>query len=250
MANRYSKLIAAIFATHYREGSRELPFSRDELVKAAKRLGIQLPKNLGDVIYSFRFRNDLPESILRTCDEGRTWVIQGAGKGRYKFKQVKEVRIEPGTDVPKLDIPDATPQIIERYAMSDEQALLAKVRYNRLIDLFTGTVCYSLQNHLRTAVKDIGQIEVDELYVGIDGKGGKFILPIQAKTARDMIGVTQVTQDVAFCREKFPDLKCKPIAVQLIGSNDIAMFAVELVDDEPVIVEERHYRLIRPVLKT
>jgi len=38
------------------------------------------------------------------------------------------------------------------YALGDEQALLAKLRYNRLLDIFTGVVCYSLQNHLRTNV--------------------------------------------------------------------------------------------------
>ncbi len=31
---------------------------------------------------------------------------------------------------------DATPGIIELYAFSDEQALLAKLRYNRLVDIF------------------------------------------------------------------------------------------------------------------
>ncbi len=36
---------------------------------------------------------------------------------------------------------------------------------------FTGITCYSLQNHLRTSVPDIGQVETDELYVGVDKKG-------------------------------------------------------------------------------
>lgn len=49
-------------------------------------------------------------------------------------------------------IPNATPAIIAMYALSDEQALLAKVRYNRLVAVFTGVTCYSLQSHLRTAI--------------------------------------------------------------------------------------------------
>ena len=55
-------------------------------------------------------------------------------------------------------VPDATPGIVAQYALSDEQALLARVRYNRLIDIFTGVTCYSLQNHLRTTVIEMGQI--------------------------------------------------------------------------------------------
>ena len=32
----------------------------------------------------------------------------------------------------------ATPGIVAKYAFNDEQALFAKVRYNRLVDVFTG----------------------------------------------------------------------------------------------------------------
>jgi hypothetical protein len=47
-----------------------------------------------------------------------------------------------------IKVPDATPGVIAKYALSDEQALLAKLRYNRLVDLFTAITCYSLQSHL------------------------------------------------------------------------------------------------------
>lgn len=83
------------------------------------------------------------------------------------------------------DIPDATPEIIRAYAMDDEQALLAILRYNRLIDTFLGLTTYSLQNHLRTTVKKIGQIEIDELYVGMDKRGCHYVIPVQAKGGKD-----------------------------------------------------------------
>jgi len=75
--------------------------------------------------------------------------------------------------VPRLNqlvvkIRDATPAIIQAHALGNEQALLAKVRYNRLVDIFLGTTASSLQNHLRPTVKGIWQIEIDELYVGLD----------------------------------------------------------------------------------
>jgi len=43
-----------------------------------------------------------------------------------------------------------------------------KLRYNRLIDVFIGVTCYSLQNHLRTTEPRIGQFETDEIYVNTD----------------------------------------------------------------------------------
>ena len=85
-------------------------------------------------------------------------------------------------------IPDATPGIIIKYTQGDEQALLAKIRYNRLIDIFTGVTCYSLQNHLRTTVTGIGQIETDELYIGVDRRGAQYIFPVQAKGGKDQLG--------------------------------------------------------------
>ncbi len=61
-------------------------------------------------------------------------------------------------------------------SFTDEQALLATVRYNRLTDIFTGVTCYSLQNHLRTTVRGVGQVETDELYVGVDRLGKHYAI--------------------------------------------------------------------------
>jgi hypothetical protein len=54
-ANRYTQIIESIFTEHYVEGAEEVPFEREDIVRVAHRLGMDLPKNLGDVIYSFRY---------------------------------------------------------------------------------------------------------------------------------------------------------------------------------------------------
>lgn len=162
--NRYRALIEKIFFDHYSEGATVLDFTRQEIKLAAQVLDITLPDNLGDVIYSFRFRSELPDSILVTQTAGMEWIIELAGRSKYRFRLVRRTRIVPRDDLLRTDIPDATPEIISEYALDDEQALLAIVRYNRLIDTFLGLTTYSLQNHLRTTVQGIGQIEIDELY--------------------------------------------------------------------------------------
>ena len=53
-----------VFFARYQEGGTEVPFDREDLARASRELGIPLPKNLGDVVYSFRYRVPLPESIL------------------------------------------------------------------------------------------------------------------------------------------------------------------------------------------
>lgn len=142
---------------HFKPGTTGFEFARDEIVIVAKKLKVELPKNLGDVIYSFRYRAAFPASILDKAPPGLEWVIRPSGKALYTFAAVSEPRITPSQLLGETKIPDATPGIIAKYALTDEQALLARVRYNRLIDIFTGVVCYSLQSHLRTTVKGMGQ---------------------------------------------------------------------------------------------
>jgi hypothetical protein len=61
--NRYTLIIESIFSQKYKKGDKEVLFERNYLVQTADKLGISLPKNLGDVLYSFRYRACLPESI-------------------------------------------------------------------------------------------------------------------------------------------------------------------------------------------
>ena len=242
--SRYQALIEKIFADHYTDGTTEFLFDRTEIKPAAESLGIELPANLGDVIYSVRFRTTFPKSILETQPDGMEWVIELAGRGRYRFKLLTINRILPRKDLVVIDIPDATPELIRSYALDDEQALLAIVRYNRLIDTFLGLTTYSLQNHLRTTVKGMGQIEIDELYIGLDKRGCHYVIPVQAKGGTDHIGIVQTAQDIRFAEQKFPGMRCRAIAAQFMEGAEIALFELALKGDEVRVVEERHYRLI------
>lgn len=241
---QYESIISRIFLNHYKAGMREFEFDRTEIELVADELGVMLPKNKGDLIYSYRYRKELPGSIALTAKAGFEWIIEGAGLARYRFKQSRIVKIAPTPDLVTIKIPDATPEIISAYALTDEQALLAKVRYNRLIDIFLGVTSFSLQSHLRTTVTNIGQIEIDEVYVGVDGDGRQFIVPVQAKGGKDRHGVVQTLQDVACCEEKFPDLTCRAVSAQFMDGERIAMFELALKKGEIQIVAEKHYQLV------
>lgn len=242
--NRYGAIIEAIFEKYFKKGLLEFDFEREEIMNVARDLGITSVKNPGDVIYSFRYRVDLPESITRTAKKGMEWVIEGVGKASYRFRMVQFNRIMPRAELLSIKIPDSTPEIISKNALGDEQALLAKVRYNRLIDIFLGITSYSLQNHLRTTVKDMGQIEIDEIYVGIDHFGRQFVVPVQAKGGNDKHGMVQTIQDWACCTEKFPHLICRPVSAQFMGDGRIAMFELIAASGEVKIVRENHYKLV------
>jgi hypothetical protein len=239
--NKYRAVLEKIFFDRYRAGAEKIEFTRADLREAAEEHNIS---NLGDVLYSIRYRADLPERISATCEPGTTWYIFGTGTGRYVFRKSPVVEIAPSPSLYQIRIPEATPEIISKYAMTDEQAVLAKVRYNRLIDVFTGLTAYSLQNHLRTQVLDVGQLEVDELYVAINKEGHHFVIPVQAKGRTDKIGVVQIYQDLAFCRAIFPGIQVRPVAVQSMQNGAIAMFALKLQDDVVRVEYERQYRLV------
>lgn len=244
--NRYQQIIEEIFKARYREGDHKVLFERTDIEQAAEKLQVRLPKNLGDVVYSFRYRVTLPDSIRAKAPEGMEWIIRPAGRSRYAFELTQSISLEPNRLIAETKVPDSTPGIIAMYALSDEQALLAKVRYNRLIDIFTGVTCYSLQNHLRTTVANIGQVETDEIYVGLDRRGIHYVFPVQAKSGKDRLSIVQIEQDFALCTEKFPKLVCKAIGAQFIEDDLIALFGFEQGENGINLVHEHHYRLVPP----
>ena len=161
---------------------------------------------------------------------------------------MKTFSLSPSEAYVEHRIFDTTPIHLRWATRSEKQKLLNFVRYNRLIDIFLRVSAYSLQNHLRTTVPNMGQIETDELYVAVRNTGQQFVIPVQAKGGTDKIGIVQVQQDIALCREKFPDLTPRPVAVQFKSGatgDVVVMFELVAVADEIKVVDEKHYRLVR-----
>ena len=98
-ANRYGALLLRIFTAHYRPGATKFEFARSELETAAGELKIALPKNRGDLIYSFRFRTVLPPEIVQTATP--------AGQARYRMSLLKENRVVPSDNKYEIKIPAA-----------------------------------------------------------------------------------------------------------------------------------------------
>lgn len=236
--------IQHVFFNHYKPGQLEFEFRRDEMEQALNTLGLDKLANVGNTPYSFRYRSTLPQAVIETAPEGMEWIIRGAGDARYRFCLVPEFKIIPNAMLVETKIPDATPAIISRYALNDEQSTLAKIRFNRLIDLFTGITCYPLQSHLRTKITEIGQTETDDVYVGLDRRGVHYVLPVQAKGKGDRLGIIQIEQDIAMAQLKFSTLICKPIAAQSMKNGAIALFEFESGEEGIKIYSEKHYRLV------
>src|SRR6266571_8935967 len=95
--NRHQQIIERIFFWYYKDGDREVIFERADMERAAQELGIDLPKNLGDIPYTFRYRGTLPESIRSKAPVGKHWIIRGAGRSRYRFALSDQPEIIPNS---------------------------------------------------------------------------------------------------------------------------------------------------------
>src|SRR5688572_2122971 len=98
-ANRYTQIIESIFFNAYKKEITEIPFTREDIVHVANKLKIALPKNLGDVLYSFRYRTSLPTRIVELAPDGLEWIIRPAGKALYKFELTRQTNFTPAANL-------------------------------------------------------------------------------------------------------------------------------------------------------
>lgn len=247
MPSKYETLMIHVFLERWKQDAREISFTKGDVEILNRSLDLQI-KNLPDMLYTFRYRAKMPMEIASRAPTGKIWAILPTGTATYKFVLTTDSNIVPNLNLLPIKIPDSTPEVIRMYSLGDEQAALAILRYNRLVDLFLGVTAYSVQNHLRTSVEGVGQMEIDELYVGVGMKGTHFIIPVQAKRGSDKIGIVQLYQDLAFCRLRYPTLEARSLAVQKIDDNTVAILELSVADANGILEvkvrEERHYRLV------
>lgn len=243
----YDQIIERVFRTLHEAvpGGTSLAFTLKDVKRVAVEMGLE-QENAPDIAYTYRTgRSALPKSILA---HGH-WAIMGAGKGKYEFVRLnRSPYVTIPDDLTIYRILDATPQVVLKYQGKDEQSLLARIRYNRLVDVFTSLTTYHLQSHLRTTVKGLGQVEMDDLYIGIDKVGNGYVIPVEAKAAsvHDQLGVVQITQMVRFAKKQFPDLQVRPIGVKVLGDTLVFVAFTDAEDANDVSTTDyKRYLLYR-----
>lgn len=240
--NKYDRLLAAIFSAKWKPALKEVPFSKDEVIDAAEKLGLRI-KNLADVIYTYRSRRAMPREILNTGN----WVIAARGSGLYAFVKITgETTVTIPESLKIYSIPYAVPGIVAQNLARDEQGLLTIVRYNRILDVFSGLACFHLQSHIRTHVSEHGQVEIDELYVGVDKDGQGFVLPVEAKEEGERLGLDKAVALTLFARKRFPKLICRPVGIIRRGLHlfDCVEFEPSEELSKVVVLEMRRYQLV------
>ena len=85
----YRRIIERVFLDRYRPGDVEVDFLRDDLVDAAEALGLPVPKNLGDVLYTFRSRRAFPESVAE-----KATLASHFGRVPRRFQSSSKYQVE------------------------------------------------------------------------------------------------------------------------------------------------------------
>jgi hypothetical protein len=193
----YDQVIAEVFSrVCVRERPPPYEFDKslvelvvDDLVRKKK---IDRIKNIPDIKYTYDARRGFPPEISRRGE----FAIVGKGKSKYEFvKLARPNLIRLPEDLPctvsTTIVVDDTPELVRNVLGEDEQATMTRVHSNNLIGRVTGFRVYRVQGHERTTVHSLGQIEVDEVYVGTNGTH-RYVLPISAKGGeKDCLSYTQ-----------------------------------------------------------
>lgn len=188
-----------------------IPFTKEDIVRhgdALRRLGVTKEglavKNIPDIIYTYRAREDLPAEILQ---HGQFAII-GAGKGKYAFAKIPfPNRFMLPTSITIEKIPNQIPQWAQQYTTHDEQGMLAAIQNNDLVAKYLKLKsAFRLQSHLRMGVKNYGQVEVDELYVGEKADGSHVGIAVEAKdfSDNDRLNVSQLYGTAQALQQMFP----------------------------------------------
>src|SRR5206468_1783419 len=54
-SNAYDRVLTSVFEKHWRPGSKDVPFTKDDLIDAAAAIGLRV-KNIADILYTYRSR--------------------------------------------------------------------------------------------------------------------------------------------------------------------------------------------------
>lgn len=231
----YDAVIGEVFMRLYQKspGKEAYDFDKDFLESAVRDLlksrriakGV---KNIPDIKYTYDAREEFPEGITG-CG---CWAIVGRGKSKYRFVKLDRCNlIRIPDDLPVNPEPqrmkDKIPSLVARVLGDDEQAILARVEHDGLVEDFTGLAAMRVQGHERTTVS-AGQIEVDEVYVGQDYAKTVVVLPISAKGGgKDRLSYTQALNLNLYAseKEKYHGLKVRPLGIT--RGNDGSIYIVE-----------------------
>jgi SAM-dependent methyltransferase len=246
LSSALQRIAGRLFDRNALAGSHEVPFTREDLLLAARELGIDVPAGL-DPNSAYRLRACLPDSVKKRAPEGHAWVVRPEGRVGYRFVAVPRANVFP-VDVPEEEVVDQTPEVLRLPGLYDGQAsmlLLAQIRYNHLMDRCAGFPCYSLGDHYRAPVPLFGLFQVDEVFAGSDQLDTPCLFPVHVCQPGEVLGTLLADQLAAVCAGFGPEARCCPVIVQASGADRVRLLVCEVHEYGSVVLASTHcFRLL------
>jgi hypothetical protein len=239
----YATSITQAYFKNRVSGQQDVPFERDDLFVSGMNI-----KNIGDVPHAFKVgRQQIPGPIAECAPHDKELSIIGTGISHYKFLAVDQAFFAPDLSLPVIKMSELVLPPTDVGAL-DEQGVLAQINRNNLVGPFMGLSLKTYQTARKMGVHGIGQILVDELSIATDVNTGEtFSVPIGAKHKKSgkfpVLGWSQITQDIAACRQLMPDLSVRAVGVIALKGR-ICLMEFEQHGIDIVVVREKHFSWI------
>jgi hypothetical protein len=206
--------------------------------------------NEADIPYRYKVgRTPIPDEIKSKGN----WIVKGrSGKGNYEFLELNRdqyIDLPSTEDLVAIEILESTPDVVLKYCSDDEQSLISRLNYTQLLGTFLKLSTNHLQSHVRTSVENIGQVEIDGLFVGVNKEGKEYIIPVEAKSSGegDRLAVQQLHAMNEFISQNFPDTESRPVGVKQMEDESVVIIELNTTTDINKIQmkDVKRYRLVR-----
>lgn len=97
---------------------------------------------------------------------------------------------------------------------------------------------------MRSSVQDIGQVEIDDLYVGVDTEGRWYVIPVEAKSVgpKERLGVVQIRQMILFAKQSYGELALRPVGVKPLADGSCVLLEFDDEEELEAIAVKRYAR--------
>lgn len=238
--NKNSAMLSLIFSERFEGNDTPISFTKETLIAAAETLGLALPQNLSDVVYALRHRSDLPDAITKTAGAGKEWIIETAGRSRYRLIQRPSQKVVADPSSYNWIVKDWTPGIARKHGLKDAALLECILRHNRLLENFLGLPTEHLQSHIRTSIAGFGQTEIGSLFLCDEAETS---IPVCLIGKPGEFNLGKAAQHMRFGFDRFPDMQCRTVVAQLLDDHTVALFELFGTPKAPRVIQEAHYIL-------
>ena len=188
-----------------------ISFERTDILEiCAKEFG-KAPKNLGDIIYSLRYRLDYLSTYDYLLEKDYTWTLLSTGIGKYELSPLKKLRIPSLESEDIIYIKDNTPKHIHELRPLNDQSLLMKIIQNDILNEFLQDDLVFLQAHHKVNLQNWGQAEIDGI---LASNYSPHLYLVEVKGYTEVIAWPQMIQLKMYAQQNHSDTPFTPLFIQ------------------------------------